>query len=56
MVADRFSIDFTISVSLLAEVEQTVTQAEVSFGALIVTADVAFFDVFADVIFLSFHE
>jgi hypothetical protein len=52
MVADRFSIALTISVSDLAEVEQTETQAEVSFGALIVTADVAFFDVFADVIFL----
>ena len=56
ITALRFSIAFTISFSDLAEVAHTETQAEVSFGALIVIADVAFLVDFADVIFLTFHE
>jgi hypothetical protein len=47
MVALRFSIALIISLSDFAEVEQTETHAEVSFGALITTADFgAFFAVF----------
>jgi hypothetical protein len=46
MVADRFSIAFTISFSLFAEVEQTSFHALTNFGALITTADFgAFFAV-----------
>ena len=38
-MALRFSIALMISLSDFAEVEQTETHAEVSFGALITTAD-----------------
>jgi hypothetical protein len=46
MVADRFSIAFTISFSDFADVEQTSFHALTNFGALITTADFgAFFAV-----------
>jgi hypothetical protein len=42
-----------MSLSDFLEVEHTEVQAEVSFGALIVTAELTFLDVLADVIFLT---
>ena len=55
MVALRFSIAFTISFSLFADVEQTAFHALTNFGALITTADFGadFFAVDADMIWVS---
>ena len=52
IVAERFSIALMISLSDFAEVEQTETHADVSFGALITTVFFTDFAVFADVIWV----